>query len=93
MVHVKRARVNAIIGVNMNSTGFVLFGNMISFVSNFIASAIGWRIPERLTMLGPLRACEVPRSFRSISVISAILNIIKIIRRIICIMFIAFIIY
>jgi hypothetical protein len=39
-----------------------------SLRNNLMASANGWGIPIKLTLLGPLRSCIYPSNLRSINV-------------------------
>lgn len=61
-------------GVNTKSRLLDIYNNTFSLINNFRASAKGWTIPQIPTLLGPLRICIYPRTFRSRSVKKATAN-------------------
>lgn len=56
IIHMVRARNNANIGEKINGRVLAYIGIFSSFVNNFTASAIGWGMPDRATLLGPFRS-------------------------------------
>ena len=64
----ERARVKASIGAKRNKIGEEVEGRIGSLIKSLTPSAMGWRRPYGPTMLGPLRSCIYPRTFRSIRV-------------------------
>lgn len=65
------ASVRASIGARMNNRGEEVEGRTGSLINSLTPSAIGCRRPYGPTILGPLRSCMYPRTFRSISVRNA----------------------
>jgi hypothetical protein len=56
----------------MNGNVLAYMGVLSSLVNSFTASAMGWGIPLRLTLLGPFRSWMYPKIFRSSRVKNAI---------------------
>jgi len=78
MIHKMRARNKASMGEKMKGRVLANIGVLSSFVKSFNASAIGWGMPDKLTLFGPLRNWMYPRIFRSKRVKNAIANNIQI---------------
>ena len=72
--HTARLIIIAKMGLILNIVEFDLRGMTTSFENNLIASLNGWRTPITPTLLGPLRSCEYPSTFRSRRVIKATLT-------------------
>lgn len=71
-VHISRIRIKDIIGLIINTIIFAAERVSGSLMISFSASANGWGIPIKLTLLGPFRSCKKPRTFRSKRVKNAI---------------------
>ena len=72
-VHTINLIVSARHGATKKGILFLRFGLMNSFINNLIASLIGCKIPLHEGLLGPFRACVIPRIFRSNKVKNATL--------------------
>ena len=58
-------RVKVTMGANTKTTGLALLGTIVSFISSFSPSAMGWNRPKGPTTLGPFRSCMAPITLRS----------------------------
>lgn len=69
--HKNKIKLKEKIGILKNKNKFLNIGIKILFKKSFNASAIGWKIPQTLTLTGPLRNWTNPKIFRSIKVTKA----------------------
>jgi hypothetical protein len=67
---------SVIIGAAKKQSLFDLLGKIISFKKSFKPSAIGCKIPQNPTTLGPRRRCIAPMTLRSVKVKIATASII-----------------
>ncbi len=74
-LHKIKLKNNLPAGARINRIRFLFFKRAISLVKSLAASAKGWKIPIRDTLLGPLRNWAYPKIFRSNKVKKAMANI------------------